>query len=131
VLQRSVFQRLPAEGRWRTVLLADGNIGIGGDPVRLLTRCRDLTDPEGRVLVELAPPGIGLYRHRARLESGHVVGPWFDWAEVGVDAIAEVARAAGWPRVSCRPVVGEHRWFAILGTGHVAETAAGTADAVA
>ncbi|TFV33896.1 hypothetical protein E4K10_42020 [Streptomyces sp. T1317-0309] len=27
-----MFGRLPAEGGWRTVLLIDGNIGIGGDP---------------------------------------------------------------------------------------------------
>src|SRR3954470_24648711 len=31
VLQRSVFDQLPGEGRWMTVLLMDGNIGIGGD----------------------------------------------------------------------------------------------------
>ena len=29
---RSVFSDLPGEGRWPTVLLMDGNIGIGGDP---------------------------------------------------------------------------------------------------
>src|SRR5204863_7462240 len=40
VLQRSVFDPLPGHGRWRTIVLADGNIGIGGDPVRLLRRCR-------------------------------------------------------------------------------------------
>ena len=35
-------------GRWQHVLLADGNIGIGGDPVALLRRCRDLLAPGGR-----------------------------------------------------------------------------------
>ena len=29
---RDVFEPVPGAGRWRTVLLADGNIGIGGDP---------------------------------------------------------------------------------------------------
>ncbi len=29
-LRRSVFDPLPGHGRWATVLLADGNIGIGG-----------------------------------------------------------------------------------------------------
>ena len=33
-LHRSVFDPLPGEGRWATVLLADGNIGIGGQPAR-------------------------------------------------------------------------------------------------
>jgi SAM-dependent methyltransferase len=42
---------LPGEGRWRRVLLADGNIGIGGDPPRLLRRCRRLAGAAGlRVL---------------------------------------------------------------------------------
>ena len=31
---RDVFDPVPGEGRWDTALLADGNIGIGGDPVR-------------------------------------------------------------------------------------------------
>ncbi len=131
VLQRSVFQRLPAEGRWGTVLLADGNVGIGGDPVRLIARCRDLAGPEGHVLVELASAGTGLRQHRARLECGHDVGPWFDWAEVGVDAIAEVAGAAGLAPFNCQPLAGEGRWFATLGAAQSAAQAAGAADAVA
>ena len=36
MLRRDVFARVPGEGRWSHVLLADGNIGIGGDPLRLL-----------------------------------------------------------------------------------------------
>ena len=31
-LCRSVFDPLPGEGRWRSVLLVDGNVGIGGTP---------------------------------------------------------------------------------------------------
>ncbi|HEY1823596.1 MAG TPA: class I SAM-dependent methyltransferase, partial [Trebonia sp.] len=38
-LHRSVFDPLPGQGRWATVLLADGNIGIGGMPASLLHRC--------------------------------------------------------------------------------------------
>jgi len=41
-VRRSVFDALPAEGRWHTALLADGNVGIGGDPIRLLSRLRGL-----------------------------------------------------------------------------------------
>src|SRR5206468_10570518 len=36
VLQRSVFDPLPRPGGWGTALLLDGNVGIGGDPGRLL-----------------------------------------------------------------------------------------------
>jgi SAM-dependent methyltransferase len=41
-VRRDLFGPLPAEGLWRHALLVDGNIGIGGDPVRLLTRCAAL-----------------------------------------------------------------------------------------
>ena len=56
-LQRSVFDSVPGEGRWGTALLADGNIGIGGDPVALLERARDLLAADGRVVVDVARPG--------------------------------------------------------------------------
>lgn len=58
VLHRSVFDRLSDEGRWGTALLLDGNIGIGGDPVRLLRRTRTLLRDGGRVLVEAEGPGV-------------------------------------------------------------------------
>ncbi|SOC50387.1 Methyltransferase domain-containing protein [Blastococcus aggregatus] len=94
-LRRSLFDPLPAEGSWDTVLLADGNIGIGGNPVALLTRCRELVTSAGRVLVELDPPGTGLRAARVRLERGTERGSWFPWAHVGVDAVDAPAAAAG------------------------------------
>jgi glycosyltransferase A (GT-A) superfamily protein (DUF2064 family) len=54
-LQRPVQGGLPGEGRWGTVLLMDGNIGIGGAPAVLLGRCAELVRPEGLVLVEVDP----------------------------------------------------------------------------
>lgn len=51
-LGRSVFDAIPAEGRWGTALLLDGNIGIGGDPVRLLRRITDMVRDNGLLLVE-------------------------------------------------------------------------------
>jgi len=57
VLHRDVFDRLPREGGWRHVLLADGNVGIGGDPVRLLDRCRRLLVTGGTVLLDLQGTG--------------------------------------------------------------------------
>jgi SAM-dependent methyltransferase len=94
-LCRSVFDPVPGEGRWDTVLLADGNVGIGGDPAALLTRCRDLIGATGRVLVELDPPGTGLRADRVRLEHGAQRGSWFDWAHVGADAVDGPAADAG------------------------------------
>jgi SAM-dependent methyltransferase len=116
VLQRSVFDPLPGQGRWRTVLLADGNIGIGGDPARLLRRCRDLLAPDGTVVVEVeAPAGAGCRQYRVRLERGRQHGPWFHWAVVDADAIAGLAGTAGLELLRLHRIAAEGRWFAHLG----------------
>lgn len=94
-LRRSVFDPLPGHGRWGTVLLADGNIGIGGDPVRLLHRTRRLLRPGGRVLVEVDPPGHHCWRGDVALSDGRTVSDVFAWAFVGADQIAALAAAAG------------------------------------
>ncbi|GAA2611838.1 methyltransferase domain-containing protein [Streptomyces axinellae] len=51
-LCRSVFDPLPGEGRWGTVLLLDGNLGIGGDPAALLARTAALLAPHGLLIAE-------------------------------------------------------------------------------
>ena len=94
-LCRDVFDRIPGEGRWRHVLLADGNIGIGGDPVALLRRVRELLRPGGSVLTELDPPGTGLRRQQVRLSSVDSSGGWFDWARVGPDGLDRTSAEAG------------------------------------
>jgi SAM-dependent methyltransferase len=95
VLQRDLFGDLPDEGRWATVLLFDGNIGIGGDPVRLLRRCRRLTARTGRLLVEVGPPGVGWRRASAWLVRDGRRSAAFPWAVVGADAVVGLGRAAG------------------------------------
>ncbi len=111
-VRRSIFQPVPGEGGWDTVLLADGNIGIGGDPVALLSRCRDLLAPDGRVLAELDGPGTGLRTARVRLERGVERGSWFPWAHVAADAVAGPAAAAGLEVTATWELDG--RWFAAL-----------------
>ncbi len=94
VLRRSVFAPLPGEGRWATALLLDGNIGIGGDPVRLLRRARELLRPHGVVIAELQSNG-GYRSHMVRLDTGDFVGPTFPWATVGADVWLDLCAAAG------------------------------------
>ena len=111
-LERDLFSALPGEGRWGCVLLADGNIGIGGDPAALLRRATVLLAPGGRVVADLAPPGVGLVTRTLRLEcSGRRSEP-FCWSLVGADLIWDLAFSAGL-RVH---VVDQHRdrWFAVL-----------------
>ncbi len=107
-----VFERLPGEGRWRSALLADGNIGIGGDPVALLSRARELLHHSGRVVVEHAPPGKGLQTARAFLHCDGLRSRPFRWAVVGADAIEQVAVAAGLVVVATHAHAG--RWFSVL-----------------
>jgi len=94
-LIRSVFDPLPGQGRWSTVLLADGNIGIGGLPARLLRRCAELLAPGGQILIEAEPGDID-ERLTAWLEhpDGRR-GPVFPWARLGADAVLRAAAAAG------------------------------------
>src|SRR4051812_13782284 len=66
VLETSIFDRIPGAGSWRTALLLDGNIGIGGHPDALLARLASLVARGGTVLVELDPPGSGVLRSRVR-----------------------------------------------------------------
>ncbi|MFI5617995.1 class I SAM-dependent methyltransferase [Streptomyces sp. NPDC051567] len=95
-LRRSVFDPLPDEGRWGTALLIDGNIGIGGDPRRLLSRIRELVHDQGLLLVEAAPGEVD-QRRRVRIHAGHrPVSAVFPWATVGATAVGRHARASGW-----------------------------------
>lgn len=114
-LRANVFDRMPGEGRWRHVLLADGNVGIGGDPTALLRRVAQLLAPEGTALVELDPPGTGLRRERARLSGPDRGTAWFPWARLGADAIGAPAAEAGLAVRTSAHRAG--RWFAELGRG--------------
>jgi len=111
-LLRDVFGRVPGAGRWMTVLLADGNIGIGGDPVVLLRRVSELLTPRGQALIEVQPPGSALRREQIRLRHGSQTSAWFPWAYVGVDQIAELARNAGLSAAETWSADG--RWFTSL-----------------
>lgn len=111
-LQRDVFDRIPGEGRWATALLADGNVGIGGDPVSLLARVREVLDPRGRVVVEVAAPGVPAKTVWASLECAGARSRRFRWSVVGVDDIDDVARRAGLRTVETACHGG--RWFAVL-----------------
>ncbi|UNZ18533.1 class I SAM-dependent methyltransferase [Streptomyces sp. 891-h] len=102
-LCRSVFDPLPGEGRWGSVLLIDGNIGIGGAPQELLERCARLLAPRGLLLAETSPldvderaqvhidDGRGA-QHRTDTDSGRQ----FPWARLGTRALLRYALPAGW-----------------------------------
>jgi SAM-dependent methyltransferase len=119
VLLGSVFAPIPGAGSWRTALLLDGNIGIGGRPVELLVRLRELLRPEGRVLCELDPPGAPTRSELVALEDEQGTrSAWFPWARVSVDGIDFLAARAAMGAEEIWHQDG--RWFAKL--SHVHQT---------
>jgi SAM-dependent methyltransferase len=94
-LHRSVFDPLPGQGRWTTVLLADGNIGIGGRPSRLLFRCAELLAPGGQLLVEVEPGDVDEQLTAWLEHPDGRRGPVFPWALMGTVALLRAATEAG------------------------------------
>lgn len=133
VLHASVFAPLPRTGDWRTVLLLDGNVGIGGDPVALLRRCAQLLAPEGRVLIETEAPQVVGHRGRFRViaaRDGAVeralaasgagdgmepVSGSFPWATVSAGQLGGLAASSGFELTEIW--TSDHRWFAELSAG--------------
>jgi SAM-dependent methyltransferase len=111
----SIFGDVPGAGRWRSALLLDGNIGIGGRPARLVSRVRELLAPAGTVLVELAGPHSSTVESLARLETASCASDWFPWAEVSCASIETLADEAGVVVSRCWGEGG--RWFAVLTVG--------------
>lgn len=107
-----VFGPVPNSGGWRHALLADGNIGIGGDPARLLQRCGALLQEDGDLLVETDPPGKGGWTGAAVLDDGRRTSTPFPWALVDADQLAQHAAAAQLKVVDEWNEDG--RWFARL-----------------
>ncbi|MHB8670622.1 MAG: class I SAM-dependent methyltransferase [Acidimicrobiales bacterium] len=112
VLEGSVFENLPGPGLWGSALLLDGNIGIGADPVALLSRLAVLLRPSGRALVELDAPAVTDAVDRIRLEHHHETGPWFNWTRLAVTSVRKVADASGFSVDRTWREAG--RWFARL-----------------
>ncbi len=111
----SIFGEVPGGGSWRSALLLDGNIGIGGVPQRLLARIASLLSDGGELLVELAAPGAVTVCTQARIETARGQSSWFDWASVSVTDVGAIASAAGFEIASRWERDG--RWFARLTRG--------------
>jgi SAM-dependent methyltransferase len=111
-LRRDVFGRVPGAGRWRTVLLADGNIGIGGDPGALLRRVAELLRPGGQALIEVTGPGTVTRAEWVRLRSAAGSEGWFRWAQVALDDMAALTARCGLTVADRWTEAG--RWFVAL-----------------
>jgi SAM-dependent methyltransferase len=94
-IRRDLFAPLPAEGNWEQILLTDGNIGIGGNPVRTLKRAAELLAHGGIVIVEIESAATALCHELLRWETEQYLGHWFPWSRVGAGSLADIGRAAG------------------------------------
>ncbi len=111
-LQRDVFSTLPGEGRWDTVLFADGNVGIGGNPVRLLRRAAELLASTGTVVVDLSQPGGPVQIRHIGLEVSGRRSRFFPWAIVPADQLELLAEASALQVLEL--IEHRGRWFAEL-----------------
>jgi SAM-dependent methyltransferase len=91
MVRRDVFARVPGEGRWRHVLLADGNIGIGGDPFLLLVRAARVVGRGGSLLVETDPEPRQNWRGTVRVHTTSGLSPEAPWARVGAAVLRRLA----------------------------------------
>ena len=100
-IRSDLFAPLPAEGSWEQILLTDGNIGIGGNPVRTLRRAADLVANGGIVIVEIDSPATVLCYEMLRWETDATPGAL-------VSVVARGGRRARRHRTLCR-VPGDSR----------------------
>jgi SAM-dependent methyltransferase len=100
MVRRDVFGPLPGEGTWGQVLLADGNIGIGGDPLHLLRRAVQLLRPGGSVLVETDTEPDLLWRGTASIRTAAGTGTPLPWACAGTDALVRLGVTLGLRRAA-------------------------------
>jgi SAM-dependent methyltransferase len=110
--ERADVFTVPAGPIWRHVLLADGNIGIGGDPRRLLRHCAGLLARGGDLLVELDPPGTGSWHGPVTLHHRGTHSRSFRWAAVAVDDLDALADRAALTLLETWTEA--RRWFARL-----------------
>jgi SAM-dependent methyltransferase len=112
-LRRDVFGNLPGHGRWRHLLLADGNIGIGGDPVVLLRRCHELLCAGGLLHAEVSPAGSRTWAGEASIRAADSpAAATFRWAEVAAEDLAALAALSSLRMTETWQEAG--RWFATL-----------------
>lgn len=96
-LEQSIFAPVPHAGQWQSLVLLDGNIGIGGSITTLLRRCLQLIAPQGTLLVEVETDAELDTVYAAVLEDaqGNQSEP-FRWARTGAAGLESRALRGGW-----------------------------------
>jgi SAM-dependent methyltransferase len=92
-LRRRINQPLPAEGRWGTALLMDGNVGMGGEVAALLARCAQLVRPGGLVICEVDRVSRRHESHTVVLRTEDATSVALRWSRIGAAALLEAAKS--------------------------------------
>jgi rSAM/selenodomain-associated transferase 1 len=92
-LRRRINHPLPAEGRWGTALLMDGNVGMGGDVATLLARCTQLVRPGGLVICEVDRVSARHENHTVVLRAEDATSVALPWSRIGATALLQPAKA--------------------------------------
>ena len=92
-LRRRINQPLPAEGRWGTALLMDGNVGMGGDVATLLARCVQPVRPDGLVICEVDRVAARHENRTVVLRTDDATSVALPWSRVGAAALLEAANS--------------------------------------
>jgi SAM-dependent methyltransferase len=88
----------PSDRLWATVLLLNGNLGLGGSwdgNRRLLRRLADVSAP-GATLIGDSVDYTGPGEIRLRIRSGEGVTPWWQQRNVSHEEIPRLVRGTGW-----------------------------------
>lgn len=102
VFHQSIFATVPGEGGYNSLLLLDGNIGIGGNPANLLQRLFDVAAPGATLFVETDPVMNNVAQYQAVLiDAAGRSSEVFDWARLGADALHRLGAEIGWHLVRC------------------------------
>jgi glycosyltransferase A (GT-A) superfamily protein (DUF2064 family)/SAM-dependent methyltransferase len=92
-LRRRINQSLPAEGRWGTALLMDGNVGMGGEVATLLARCAQLVRPGGLVICEVDRVSGRHENSSVVLRTAEATSVALRWSRVGTAALLQAAKS--------------------------------------
>jgi rSAM/selenodomain-associated transferase 1 len=92
-LRRRINQPLPAEGRWGTALLMDGNVGMGGEVAALLARCAQLVRPGGLVICEVDRVSERHESHTVVLRTEDATSVALRWSRIGAAALLKAAES--------------------------------------
>ena len=108
-----MFERVPGEGHWQSALWPTGTSASAATPWHCFTATGQLIGADGRVVIEVAGPGIAATTRWLAFECEEVRSRPFRWSVIGTDDIEAVALASGFSERDVHRL-NDVRWCAVL-----------------